>query len=159
MTHHNTQSHVHSHTLNPKKSEDNGFCQFNLCFGTLMWDLNRWQLQHGCSASLGCVGVIVSRSCLLTCCNLHCLKHCGTLSRKPIVDLMQSHGESRIIIISCVRQSSATCSLLEGRQNLQEWMPLNDQSMNVIWFIWFYIITNWITLGKTSTLKPFNRKN
>lgn len=118
-----TQSHVnsdtHMHTHNPKKSESKGFRPFNL-FGTLVWDQNRWQLQHGCSASLGCVGAVVSGRHLLTCCNLHCLKHCGELSRKLIVDLMRSHGESWIFIIcptvisymwSAWRGDKTSCSL------------------------------------------------
>lgn len=109
-------------------------CQFNLCFGSFMWDQSRWQLQGCCSASLGCVGVIVSGKCLFTCCDLRCLGHCVKLSRKPRVDLMQSHREPRIIIIASVWQS-ATCLRDDktdaGAETIYQWTkPEIDRPQN-----------------------------
>lgn len=101
--HTHTQRHLHSHTYRIRSVSVDALCQFNLCSGTFMWDQNRWQLQRGCSASLGCVGVIVGGSRLITCHTLRsppCLGHCGKLSGRPTVDLMQSHREPSSLHLS-----------------------------------------------------------
>lgn len=65
----------------------------------------------------------------LTCYNLHCLGHCGELSRKPTVDLMQSHGEPQIIIITSVWESSATC--LKADKTPRDGAETNRQFTNL----------------------------
>lgn len=102
-THKHIQRHLHGHTYRIRSVSVDALCQFNLCSGTFVWDQNRWQLQRGCSASLGCVGVIVSGSRLITRHTLRsppCLGHCGKLSGRPTVDLMQSHREPSSLHLS-----------------------------------------------------------
>ena len=101
-THKHAQRHLHGH-IQDEECECEALCQFNLCSGTFMWDQNKWQLQRGCSASLGCVGVIVSGSRLITRHTLRsppCLGHYGKLSGRPAVDLMQSHREPSSLHLS-----------------------------------------------------------
>lgn len=64
-----------SHLTHTQSSDSDALCQSNLCCGTFMRDQNRWQLQHGCSASLGRVGVSDSGRRLSTRHNPHCLEH------------------------------------------------------------------------------------
>lgn len=86
----------------PQSDSSVMLCHFNLHFG---WDQSRWQLQGCCSASLSCMWATVSGK--------HCLTrgHCGTLSRKPRVDLTLSRGEPWITTFDKVWKWSETRGL------------------------------------------------